>query len=572
MDIYFYLQAQSYHFQQTTAMSPFHLRRPNQLYSLLLVCLLTVFLPVSMLAQKRTAAKPNIVLIMVDDMGFSDIGSYGSEIMTPNLDRLAGEGIRLKEFYNNSICAPTRASLITGQYPHKAGMGYFDVNLGLPPYQGFLNRESLTIAEVLKHNGYSTLMSGKAHLGKDSLAWPNQRGFEQFYGFIPGASNYFDIGEYGKADPVVLIKNNRKEVLKPGEYLTNKITDNALAFLDEQNKTAKPFFLYLAFNAPHWPLQALPEDIAKYRGRYDVGWDSIRNERLKRQRDLGILTPGHSVALRDKDVPLWDNLTFDQKQLWKAKMEVYAAMLDRVDQSIGRLLGKLKELEKDKNTLIIFISDNGAQGGFAGNARKPSRNTGPVGTPGSYDYQEQPWAYVSNTPLRQYKNNMHEGGFSSPFIAWWPDKVPAGKIGTGTAHLIDIAPTFYEVAGAQYPAAYGKHKSNPLPGRSLVPVLTGQTDAVNRAEGIFWERAGNRAVRKGNWKIVSTYPAYQWELYDIASDRGETKDLAQQKPEIVNELSSDYFKWAERNGVVDYDKIKPAQPMMIPGQAPAAQR
>jgi arylsulfatase A-like enzyme len=224
------------------------------------------------LAQKRsTPERPNIVLIMVDDMGFSDIGSYGSEISTPNLDRLATEGLRLREFYNNSICAPTRASLITGQYPHRAGMGYFDVNLGLAPYQGFLNRESLTIAEVLKQNGYSTLMVGKAHLGKDSLSWPNQRGFEQFYGFIPGASNYFDIGEYGKAEPVVLIKNNNKETLKPGEYLTNKITDNALTFLDEQDKTGKPFFLYMAFNAPHWPLQALPEDIAKYRGRYDIG-------------------------------------------------------------------------------------------------------------------------------------------------------------------------------------------------------------------------------------------------------------------------------------------------------------
>lgn len=519
-------------------------------------------------AQKRSPARPNLVLIMVDDMGFSDIGSYGSEINTPNLDRLASEGIRLKEFYNNSICAPTRASLITGQYPHKAGMGYFDVNLGLPPYQGYLNRESLTIAEVLKQNGYSTLMAGKAHLGKDSLAWPNQRGFEQFYGFIPGASNYFDIGEYGKADPVVLIRNNRKETLKPGEYLTNKITDNALGFLDDQHKTGKPFFLYLAFNAPHWPLQALPEDIAKYRGRYDIGWDSLRNERLAKQRASGILSPGQSVAVRDKDVPLWDNLTYDQKQLWKAKMEVYAAMLDRVDQSIGRLLAKLQELGIDKNTLIVFISDNGAQGGFSGNGRKPSRNAGPIGTAGSYDYQEQPWAYVSNTPLRQYKNNMHEGGFSSPFIAWWPGHVPQGKLSKGTGHLIDLAPTFYELAGAKYPSSYNGHTAHALPGKSLVPVISGQADVVNRPEGIFWERAGNRAVRKGNWKLVSTYPGYQWELYDLAQDRGETKDLAQQRPELVNALSADYFKWAESNGVVDYDKIKPAQPMVIPGQAP----
>jgi len=516
-------------------------------------------------AQKTTP--PNLILIMVDDMGYSDIGAYGSEIKTPTLDKLAAEGIRFREFYNNSICAPTRASLLTGQYPHRAGMGFFDVNLGLPAYQGFLNKESLTLAEVLKANGYSTLMSGKSHLGKDSLAWPNQRGFEQFYGFIPGASDYFDIRNYGKADPVVLVKNNKKEVLKPGEYLTNTITDNALEFLTEQSKLAKPFFLYVAFNAPHWPLQALPEDIAKYKGRYDIGWDSLRQQRIARQRELGILQADQRVAARDPEVPLWENLTYDQKQLWKAKMEVYAAMLDRVDQSIARLLSKLKELKKDDNTLIVFISDNGAQGGYAGNARKPTRNSGPIGTAGSYDYQEQPWANVSNTPLRHYKNNMHEGGISSPFIAWYPKKIKAGTLVQGTGHIIDIAPTFYELAKATYPVNYHNVKPNALAGKSLAPVLFGQTTEVNRGEPLFWERAGNRAVHKGKWKLVSTFPSYTWELYDLETDRGETTDLAAKFPAVVNELSMDYFQWTERTGVVDYDKIKPTQPMNIPGQS-----
>ncbi|MDJ1479788.1 arylsulfatase [Cytophagaceae bacterium YF14B1] len=522
------------------------------------------------LAVAQKSARPNIILIMVDDMGYSDIGSYGSEIQTPNLDKLANEGIRFREFYNNSICAPTRASLMTGQYQHKAGVGYFDVNLGLPAYQGYLNKESLTLAEVLKQNGYSTLMSGKWHLGQDSLAWPNQRGFEQFYGFVSGASNYFDIGKYGQAPPVVLIKNNKKLKLKEGEYLTNTITDNAIEFLKDQNKTNKPFFLYLAFNAPHWPLQALPEDIEKYKGKYDIGWDSLRVQRLARQRELGILQPNQNIAERDPEVPLWDNLTYDQKQLWKAKMEVYAAMLDRVDQSIGRVLNTLKELKKDDNTLIVFISDNGAQGGFAGIGRKPQRNTGPIGSPGSYDYQEQNWAYVSNTPLRQYKNNMHEGGISSPFIAWLPKQIKAGSLVKGTGHLIDLAPTFYELAGAKYPATYNGVTANQLAGKSLVPVLTGKASEVNRGEPLFWERAGNRAVHKGKWKIVSTFPAYQWELYDLESDRGETKNVAAQNPQIVNELSADYGKWAEKTGVVDYDKIKPAQPMVIPGQSPAS--
>jgi arylsulfatase len=519
-----------------------------------------------MAAFSQKTTKPNIILIMADDMGYSDIGSYGSEIQTPNLDKLAAEGIRFREFYNNSICAPTRASLITGQYQHRAGVGYFDVNLGLPAYQGFLNKESLTVAEVLKQNGYSTLMSGKWHLGKDSLAWPNQRGFEQFYGFIPGASNYFDIGKYGKAEPVVLIKNNKKETLKEGEYLTNKITDNAIAFLDDQSKTNKPFFLYIAFNAPHWPLQALPEDIAKYKDKYDIGWDSLRQQRLARQRELNILLPGQRVAERDQEVPRWDYLTFEQKQYWKSKMEVYAAMVDRLDQSVGCVLLKLKELKKDDNTLIIFISDNGAQGGYSNTTRKPQRNSGPIGSPGSYDYQEQNWAYLSNTPFRQYKNNMHEGGFSSPFIAWFPKQIKAGTIVKGTAHLIDIAPTFYELAGAKYPATYNGITPHALAGRSLVSILNGKATEVDRGEPLFWERAGNRAARKGNWKIVSSYPSYKWELYDLSNDRGETTDVAAKFPEIVDQLSAEYFKWADRAGVVDYDKIKPSQPMQIPGQ------
>ncbi|MCF0055425.1 arylsulfatase [Dyadobacter sp. CY356] len=520
--------------------------------------------------NKKPDTRPNIILIMVDDMGYSDIGSYGSEIRTPNLDKLAQEGIRFREFYNNSICAPTRASLITGQYPHKAGIGYFDVNLGLPAYQGYLNKESLTFAEVLKNSGYSTLMSGKWHVGGDSTAWPNQRGFDHFYGFIKGASNYFDIGEYGQAPPVELVKDNKKINLKSGLYLTNEITNNALEFLDEQNKTEKPFFLYVAYNAPHWPLQALPEDIAKYKGRYSIGWDSLRIERIKKQKALGISDPNQAIAKRDPEVPLWDNLTYSEKQLWEKKMEVYAAMVDRVDQNIGRLREKLKELKKDENTLIVFISDNGAQGGYsASNRRKPPRNTGPIGTAGSYDYQEQSWAYVSNTPHTNYKNNMHEGGISAPFIAWYPKQIKGGSIVKGTGHLIDLAPTFYELANTPYPVKLNGITTNSLPGKSLVPVLTGRSETVDRGEPIFWERAGNRAVRKGKWKIVSTYPAYKWELYDLEKDRGENNDLSAVNTEIVNELSADYFKWAVKTGVVDYEKIKPANPNGAPAQAPA---
>ena len=522
--------------------------------------------------NKKTDTRPNIILIMVDDLGFSDIGPFGSEIKTPNLDKLAGEGIRFREFYNNSICAPTRASLITGQYQHKAGVGYFNVNLGLPAYQGYLNKESLTFAEVLRNAGYSTLMSGKWHVGNDSIAWPNQRGFDHFYGFINGASNYFDLGEYGKGPAVELVKDNIRTNLKPGQYLTNEITNNALEFLDDQDKSGKPFFLYVAYNAPHWPLQALPEDIAKYKGRYSIGWDSLCNQRIVKQKDLGIADPRQAIAKRDPEVPLWDNISFDEKKLWEAKMEIYAAMVDRVDQNIGRLRDKLKELKKDENTLIVFISDNGAQGGYTPKGRKPPRNTGPLGTAGSYGYQEQSWAYVSNTPHTSYKNNMHEGGISAPFIAWFPKQIKAGSIVKGTGHLIDLAPTFYELAGAKYPLQFNGVTTNPLAGKSLLPVLTGNGDVVSRGEPIFWERAGNRAVRKGNWKIVSTYPSYKWELYNLETDRGETRDLAAANENIVNELSADYNKWAEKTGVVDYDKIKPVNQFGPPSEAPVAGR
>ena len=527
-----------------------------------------VMLAITLFQQKAISQtkKPNIILIVVDDMGYSDIGAYGSEIHTPNIDKLAFEGIRLKEFYNNSICAPTRASLLTGQYPHKAGVGYFDVNLGLPPYQGYLNKESLTLGEVFKQNGYSTLLSGKWHVGNDSTAWPNQRGFDQYYGVIGGGANYFDAGPLPLGPtpyPVVIEENNQRLHPKPGSYyFTDEIANHAVKYIDDACKTDKPFFLYLAFNAPHWPLQALPEDIAKYKGRDDLGWDSLRTERLKKQRALGLLDSNQTIADRDDDVPDWNSLTYDEQQLWKAKMEVYAAMLDRADQGIGKVLAKLKELKKDDNTLIVFISDNGAPAeDVAHLGSHANRNSGPVGTEGSFESQGKNWSFVSNAPFRSFKSFAYEGGISSPFIAWYPGKIKAGTIARGTAHLIDIAPTFYDVANAKYPAVYNGVKTNSLPGRSLTGLLFNGTE-LNREEPIFWERAGNRAVRKGKWKLVSIYPTYNWELYDIDTDRGETKNVAAANPKLVNELSAAYVEWAKENGVVDFDRVKPKQPLL----------
>lgn len=536
------------------------------------ICFLLLWLGVSYgsLAQQKQAARPNIILIMVDDMGYSDIAPYGSEIQTPNLSRLAAEGLRLQEFYNNSICAPTRASLLTGQSNHKAGVGYFNVNLGLPAYQGYLNRESLTLAEVLKDAGYSTLMSGKWHVGDDSIAWPNQRGFDQFFGFIGGASNYFDIGSYpDKAPPVPLVENNRSFNLQPGHYLTDEIAGHAVKFLDEQNKLNKPFFLYVAYNAPHWPLQALPEDIAKYKGRYAIGWDSLRRERIIQQKKLGIIAPNATIA-PDPEVPAWESLTWDEQQLWQRKMEVYAAMIDRMDQGIGKILTKLKELKKDENTLVVFISDNGAQGGFIPTGRKRPRSSGPIGSAGSYDYQEQSWAHVSNTPFRSYKASAYEGGISSPLIAWYPARIKAGGIARGTAHLIDLAPTFYEIGGAAYPSSYHHINTNPLPGISLTPLLFAQQE-ITRKVPLFWERAGNRAVRQGKWKLISSWPSKQWELYNLETDRAETNNLAAQEPQVVKELAAAYDNWAKENEVVDYDKIKPTGPSGFAGPTGGSQ-
>ena len=530
--------------------------------ALLKVCLLFVGVAAVQVASAQKKQKPNIVLVLVDDLGFSDIGPYGAtEIETPNLDKLAAGGLRLKEFYNNSICAPTRASLLTGQYQHKAGVGFFNNNLGLAAYQGFLNRESLTLAEVLKSGGYSTLMAGKWHVGDDRNQWPNQRGFDHFFGFIGGASNYYEIGQKGD-ETVPLVKDNEPYFLEPGKYLTEEITNNALGFLDEQQKAKKPFFLYLAYNAPHWPLQALPADIAKYKGKYKAGWDSLRVQRYRNAIKKGLIGADQKIAAHDDQVKPWDKLTYDEKEYWQTRQEVYAAMIDHVDQGIGRLLAKLKALKQDENTLIIFISDNGAQGGNS-TRLYTQRTTGPVGTAGSYETQNSNWSQTGNSPLRNYKGAPYEGGISAPFIAWYPGKIKAGSIAKGTGHLIDLAPTFYELAVINYPKQLNGITSNPLAGKSLLPLLSGTTDTVQRTGPLFWERGGNKAVRWGKWKLVAAAgPTEKYELFDIEQDRGENTDIAAQHPEIVAQLKKAYTKWAEENGVVDYETLKtvPSRP------------
>lgn len=519
-----------------------------------LILLLTAFAINGLSAQSPKNKKPNIVLIVADDLGYSDLGSYGSEIETPNLDKLAKEGLRLQEFYNNSICAPTRASILTGQYQHKAGVGYFSNDLGLPAYQGYINQESLTLAEVLKLNGYSTLISGKWHVSGKDVSLPWQRGFDLVY---PR-----DAASAGTGAPQEKKVVTDKEGYPLPEYFqTNVITKNAVSFIDEANKKANPFFLYLGHTAPHWPLVALPGDIAKYKGKYDKGWDELRKERFERQKQLGIIGANTKISVKEDDIYDWKRLSFDQKQQWAKKMEVFAAMVHRLDIAVGELVEKLKQTGQLDNTLIVFFSDNGAPAEdlvrWHNGAR---RNSGPVGTPGSYESQSKNWSYLSNTPFLAFKDYLYEGGINSPFIAWYPSKIKAGTISKGTGHIIDLAPTLYELAGAKYPAKYKDVVPNSLPGKSLLPVLYGKETEVQREQPLFWERAGNRAVREGKWKLVSHWPSYAWELYDLEADRGETTNVARNNREIVSKLSVKYFEWAKQNGVVDFAKLEDKEP------------
>ena len=514
-------------------------------------------------AKSAGNSKPNIILILADDLGFSDIGAYGSEIQTPNLDRLASQGLRLQEFYNNSICAPTRASLLTGQFQHKAGVGYFANNLGLPAYQGYLNPESLTLAEVLKTQGYTTLMSGKWHVNGENESYPWQRGFDHSLTLENGS--YFDQGDFNGGPKRPYFEDGKPYLLAPGTYYqTDVITDHAVKYLEEAGKKNKPFFLYLAYTAPHWPLHARPEDIAKYKGKYDIGWDELRRQRFARQKQLGIIGQDAKLSVKNADIYDWSRLSYDQKKLWSGKMEVFAAMVDRMDQGVGKVLDKLKALGKDKNTIIIFISDNGAPAEDLIKWHKgATRNSGPVGSIGSFESQSKNWSYASNTPFFAFKDYMYEGGISSPFIAWYPSKIKAGTISKGTGHVIDIAPTFYELAGVTYPKNYKTITPYPLVGKSLVPVLFGQDAIVNRGEPLFWERAGNRAVRDGKWKLVSTYPSYAWELYDVENDRGETQNVARLHHDVVSRLSVAYFEWAKRTGVVEFSTIENREPQSM---------
>ena len=488
--------------------------------------------------------RPNIIVIMADDMGFSDIGCYGSEIPTPNLDRLASNGVRLTQFYNTARCCPTRAALLTGLYSHQAGIGHMVLPLNHPSYQGFLNDKCVTIGEVMKAAGYRTAMSGKWHVGEDRPHWPTDRGFERYFGLISGASSYFrlDAGRQMAIDA--------QPYTPPADgsfYMTDAFTDHALQFIDGFKQD--PYFLYLAYTSPHWPLHASAEDIARHRGRYQKGWDVLRRERHERQVRMGIVDAKWKVTERDAKVAAWESEK-DQDDM-DLRMSVYAAQIERMDRNIGRLIKKLEDTKQLDNTMILFLADNGGCAEENIGGEKP----GAAGGPDSYTSYRTGWANASNTPFRLYKHWMHEGGISSPLIAHWPTRQwKRGSIDkTQPAHLIDIMATCIDAAGAKYPERAGVL---PLEGKSMLPIFEGRKRAGH--EYLAWEHEGNRAVRQGDWKLVSKHPG-GWELYNIPADRTETNDLAFKDPGRVERMAALYDGWAKRCNVLpwaQYQKLR----------------
>ncbi len=520
-------------------------------------------------------SRPNIILIMADDMGFSDIGCYGGEVETPNLDALAANGLRFRQFYNGARCCPTRASLITGLYPHQAGVGHMTGQYRkdgeiIPSYQGDLNTQCMTIAEVMKTAGYTTLMSGKWHVTPSINAdgevpkqhnWPVNRGFDRFFGTILGAGSFYD--------PVTLARDDKYIDSWEGFYYTTEIGKNAETFIEESPRD-KPFFMYLPFTSPHWPLQAPEEAVAKYKGRYDKGWDALREERREHMIEMGIIDESWPLTPRDPAVPAWEDAEHKE---WEARrMEVYAAQIDLMDQAIGGVVDKLSELEILDNTLIFFLADNGGCAEeldetwsmgyyFAVKTRDGQRDVQRVNDPNimpgpeeTYQSYGIPWANASNTPFRLYKHFVHEGGISSPLIVHWPDKLSnAGTWTDEQSHLIDIAATCADVGKADYPATFNGSAITPLEGKSLGPLITDGSRESHQA--IYWEHEGNRAIRAGQWKLVSKWSEpenNEWELYDMEADRVEMHNVADDHPEVVDKMSGQWQAWADRVGVIEW--------------------
>jgi len=505
--------------------------------------------------------RPNVLLILADDLGFSDLGCYGGEIDTPNLNRLASNGVRWSQFYTTARCCPSRASLLSGQYPHRVGVGHMVTDLGQPGYRGRLSENAATIAEVLRTGGYRTFISGKWHVGTND---PTQHGFEQFYGTLISASTFWDPAQYLR-----LPRGSRTRAYEQDAfYGTDALTDHALDFLEDARRTPdQPWFLYLAYNSPHFPLHARRQDIAKYQERYAVGWDAVRDERLRRMKKLRLVGEKTSLTPRSPfsgfgetgsgDNPAWNSLAAERRADLARRMAIYAAMVDRMDQNIGRITADLQSKGQLDNTLIVFLSDNGACAewdpfGFDGrsgpdNVLHRGAELEGMGGPGTYHSVGSGWANASNTPWKMYKHYSSEGGISAPCIMHWPEALKRrGAIEHTPGHLIDLMPTIVEVSGARYPQRLGSREILPMAGASLMPALRGGRMPVRT---LYFEHEGHRAVREGRYKLTALH-GEPWKLYDIETDRTEMEDLAGRHPQVVASLAKKWDAWASENQVV----------------------
>ncbi len=517
-------------------------------------------------------ARPNIVVILADDLGYSDVGSYGGEIETPNLDALARRGVRFTQFYVTPRCSPTRAALLTGRYPHEVGIGHLNERWGRPGYRGELDPDVATLAEVLRSAGYRTYMAGKWHLApnpqldgtqpsdEERRSWPRERGFDRFFGTIRGSGSFYQ--------PASLVRDDR--FVEPGAdfFYTDATSSAATDYVAEHfgraggaqagQRPSRPFLLYLSYTAPHWPLHAPDDDVGKYAGRYDAGWDALREARHRRMVEMGILRGDWPLAPRDPQAGGWHGA---RHKAWQARrMEVYAAMVERMDRGIGRLLAALERAGTLDDTLIVFLSDNGGNdrqfqgiwraGAFTMPLPRINRwrfGDNPGTMPGPADTFQTcgpGWSSLQNTPFRLGKHATHEGGIATPLIVHWPAGLGArpGSLIRAPGHVVDLMPTFLEAAGVAGPQ---RRETRKLRGESLMPLLAGGT---RRRGPMFWEHEGNRAVRDGRWKLVSEWPG-DWELYDLDADRTELRDLAARHPERVAAMAAAYQRFAEDTGV-----------------------
>lgn len=524
---------------------------------ILLAFILNIF-PGCKPAESSDASRPNILLIMADDMGFSDPGFMGSGIETPHIDSMAANGLFFNHFYNTGRCCPTRASLLTGQYAHNTGLGWMTVsNLGHPGYTGDMNQQSITIAQALKPAGYASYMTGKLHIIYDpdmdaagpKHNWPLQRGFDKYYGQLAGGGGYFH--------PSTMTYNNQRVEVGDDFYLTTAVTDSTLSFLQQHfdSREEDPFFFYVAYYAPHRPLHALQEDVDRYRGKFMNGWDEQRKQRYKALIDKGIIEDHWDLTEREGRVPAWDSLEEDEKEIWDALMAAYAAQIYRMDQGIGDILELLEQEGELDQTLVIFLSDNGGCAEPQGR-QLHVEEVGLVGNEEPAQSYRINWANVSNTPFREYKHYVHEGGISTPLIMHWPETITRKGQSTGqVGHVIDLMPTILDVAGAEYPEAMKGINLNPVQGKSLLSAMRG--DEFER-KALFFEHEANRAVISGKWKLVSkgSYkPPYtsEWELYNLVEDRTETHELSASYPALADSLAQLWDQWAANNQVYPLD-------------------